>query len=343
MALLLAAVPAGAQPPGPAATGPPEVAAAAASPDGAVLVGPSGQVYHPGEPGTWTRKALGGVAADIRGALVTPDGRIFAAGPRTPLYRFAGGAWHAHPLTNRGSVVVARGRSAPALAVGRHVYLWIHGSWKRMAHAPGEITALWAASPGRVYAATRNGELARLQSGRWSPIRHPLAPGDEVSLLVSAPHGPVYAIAMSGAVLAVSPTRAQLVPRADELASFEPHAAAVDASGTLWIAGLVPAPPTSPDAPAPPASSTAPAPLPRAILAHVRDGRLRTVEPLPWVSPADRVTAIVSQGPGELLIATRRGVLRYRDTRGGWKSGTIGTAQAPRSPAGASAGPARTR
>lgn len=293
----------------------------------ATLVGASGQVYGPQEPGTWTRTSLGGVAILVERAAMSPDGQLFVAGSQTPIYRFDQDTWHVQTLPNRGSVVMPTS-GAMALAIDRHVYAWNQGSWKRVAGAESRVVALWAESKDRMYAALRSGVLVRLSGGTWTSIRHPLARGDAISLIVGWPGKRIYAIARSGAVLALASGRARLVARAQTLAELEPQAATVQADGTLWVAGMARV-----------ADSTEPA----FVLARMQDSTLELVEPLSWIAPGDRVTLLLGDSSGAFLIATRRGLLRYREAHGAWKSGTMHTdlpASMRQEPA---LGPARTR
>jgi hypothetical protein len=120
-----------------------------------ILVGPSGQVYAGDGAGTWTRSLAGGVAADVSGA--TRLGKdLIVTGVSTPLYRFDGTGWTALRLGQNGKTVMGRG-PAPAVAVGKHVFVHDKGKWVRVAQAPGTVTALWASSAKKVFVVTAAG------------------------------------------------------------------------------------------------------------------------------------------------------------------------------------------
>ena len=298
----------------------------------AVLIGPSGQIYDPDEatPGTWRRRAAGGVGTAVTGAVMTSDGTLFVGGARAPLFRFDAGTWHAHPLPNRGSSTLPAD-GAPAVAIGRHVYTWRNQRWTRLRSARDRITAIWAATDTRVYVATRGGDIQYTSPGGWRSIRHPLPPGDPVVLLTGRADEQLYALSRSGAVLRLGARNATALPRAPALSGFEPQAAATAPDGELWVAGVVTGPP---EAPAPPgddpgAAAQAPQETPqaagagaqgegsavtpaRAVLAHTAQGTLRLVEPLPPLASGERFTTLRVGPGGALLVATSAGFVHYK-------------------------------
>ena len=139
----------------------------------AVLIGPTGEVYQPGAPGTWTRRSGGGVAADVVGASAGL-GELFVAGASTPLYRRRDGVWQAMRLGQRGAIVLGAG-PLPAVAVGRHVFVQTRTGWTRVGQAPLPVTALWAA-PERDVVVAAGGVLWRLRGGSWQRLVKPAAP-----------------------------------------------------------------------------------------------------------------------------------------------------------------------
>jgi hypothetical protein len=198
-----------------------------------VLVGAAGQLYEPGEaPGTWRRRAGGGVAVAVTGAVEIPGHGLFVGGGRTPLFRFAQDTWHAHPLPNRGSCRVAAG-GLPAIAIGPHLYTWRNQGWARLRSAPSVITALWAGTESRIHVATTQGQILLSRPGGWSNIPHPLAPDDPIEILTGHPGKQPYALARSGALLRLGSAAATLVARAPALAALQPQAAAAAPDGEL--------------------------------------------------------------------------------------------------------------
>ncbi len=301
--------------------------------DAAILVGPSGQLYHPAGSLRWQRRTAGGVATDVAGATATPKG-IFVGGSRAPVYRFEGGAWHAHPLTNRGRIAMSRG-GHPVLAVGRHVYVWQKGRFQRITSADKPIIAIWASSPQRIYAATRTGQLRRYSRNRWNIIRHTIPAADQVWFLVGQPGKKLYAATRAGRVLEVGPTRARILASEPALEQLLLHTATVGKNGTLWLVGSRPA--TATDTAAGQASST------QLVLARLRKRRLELVEPIPALPRDARVTALLSAGDDALLVVTEGGLLQYRTAPRQWKSGTISFEVPAKTPVGSRVGPARTR
>ena len=217
---------------------------AAALPDASnvyrmTLIGPSGQVYEPsGDSATWTRHALGGIAADVTGAT-RADNAIVVAGRGTPMYRFADATWRAVRIGQRGKTVLGNGPHA-AVAIGRQVFVSDHNEWLRIAEAPANVTALWAGSKQRIFIATAGGvfsssgkeftkvsplvalafvngaepasepwlmtatSLAPLRSSGKS--RHAITPGDDASIVAAtiAPDGTAFMLARIGSATTLS-------------------------------------------------------------------------------------------------------------------------------------------
>lgn len=305
-ALVLAAPAAHAQPAG----APAVIAAATGGQDDvtrSVLVGAGGQVYEPGDPGTWQRRFGGGVAVDVQGAVRVDADTLFVHGSRAPLFRLQDATWHASPLPNRGRCALDAG-AAPVLAIGRHVYTWRGGRWARLASVPGTITAVWAASERQAHAATAQGGLFRVQARKRAEITHPLAAGDVVVQLAGQPRGRLYGLARSGAVLRIGARAATLVGKAPalagrepHLAAWEPHLAATDASGALWVLGWIPARAEQPA---------------QAVLARAERGTLVPVETLGRLPAQDPFLVFRIDRRGGMLWATQSGAVRYRPAPG---------------------------
>src|SRR5690606_39366424 len=125
-------------------------------------------------------------------ALHTPEGRVSAAGTSTPLYDLGDGAWHVHPVPNRGSLVLASGGAA--LAVRSHVYTWTGADWKRATTLKSPVTALWAGPNGELVAATQSGDIARQGRSGWTTTPLALDSGDVVTRLVGRDAARLHAV-----------------------------------------------------------------------------------------------------------------------------------------------------
>jgi hypothetical protein len=328
------------------ATGRPAIAAAAGGEDDvtrSVLVGPGGQVYFPAgpaAPGTWQRRFGGGITPMVAGAARV-DQALFAYGEVTPVFRLEGTAWNASPLPNRGPCALGRGPVA-ALGIGRHVYTWRDRGWARLGSIEGVVSAVWAGTPARAYAATVQGGLWRLQGGAQAAVPTAQAAGDPVVLLTGQARPPLYGVTRGGAVLRIR-ERATLVDMDAALAGWAAQVAVTDASGTLWALGWIPA---SGDAPA------------RAVLARTQGNVLIAVETMAGLAPGERFTVLQSDRDGGMLWATESGTLRYRPgasgtvsagaaapepTGAGWRDGHV-QSELPRPPSAfPGRGPARAR
>ena len=313
-----------------------------------ILVGPSGQLYRPAGERRWQRSTAGGVAVDVHSAARLSSGRLMVAGKRSPLYRFESDAWHAHHLSQRGPVLLTAAGGVPILAVGRHLMQWRDGSWQRMAQSRGRLSAVWASSPDRVYAALTRGVLDKWNKGSWQRLQSPLAKGEAVVRFAGRPGRKLYAFSERGAVLDVGARRARAIPVAEELRGLEIHAATVARDGTLWVVGVTrpaqPATEADPAAPDPAVAPTPPAPA-RAVLAR-RPSRgnqpLALAEPLAGIDANDRISILLTDDTGSLLVATRAGRIHIRDDSGAWTQGQLAETLPTRTPA-PSASPARTR
>lgn len=301
-----------------------------------VLVGPAGQVYEPEAPGTWKRRAAGGIGPEVVGA-VRAGQTLFVHGTDTPVFRRQDNVWHAHPLPNRGRCTMSAG-NAPALAIARYVYTWpgstprarpraapkatpeatpgaeagaapLGPGWTRLATLAGVATAIWAETPSRAIAATAQGMLWRIQGDAATAIPDPLPAADRVVALAGVPRA-VYGLSQSGAVLRIGERRATLVDRAPALAGWAPQVMAVDAGGTLWALGWVAARGLEPA---------------RAVLARADRNTLLPVENIADLPPLDRFLALRIDARGGMLWSTQSGAVRYRP---GAAAGSAGPGEA---------------
>jgi hypothetical protein len=327
------------------APGRPAIAAAAGGEDDvtrSVLVGPGGQVYFPAgpaAPGTWQRRFGGGVAPAVMGAAMAGQA-LFAHGEVSPVFRLEGTAWHASPLPNRGPCALGPGA---AVGIGRHVYTWRDSGWARLGSIQGVVSAVWAGTAARAYAATIQGGLWRMQGGAAAAVPTAQAAGDPVVLFAGQARPPLYGVTRGGAVLRIR-ERATLVGVDAALAGWAAQVAAVDASGTLWALGWIPA------------AGAAPA---QAVLARTQGNALIAVETLSGLAPGERFTVLRLDRDGGMLWATESGTLRYRagsasgkasagaaapdPTSAGWRDGQV-FGELPRPPSAfPGRGPARAR
>jgi hypothetical protein len=305
---------------------------AAIAPEGGkgnpVLVGRSGQLYVAGADRIWRRRGGGGVSADVRAAVRSPTrpAEVIAAGDQAPLFRFAGSAWNADLVGNRGPTTLARGGGVPALAIGRHVYTFDKDAWVRRVSAGKVVTALWADGPKLILVATGDGALARWDGKRLTPIKTGLVAGDPLVLLVGSQPRQVFGRSKGGRWIRVSGTAAASVALDRALDGFDEQAAGVASDGALLLAGTLPAPGGGR----------------KAVLARGGDSRVAPWQDLWALADGDRFAVVFAQG-GELLVASRAGSVRVRSAAGAWSEGRV-VGDLP--PAGARArrvAPARAR
>ncbi|HKE14804.1 MAG TPA: hypothetical protein VKB80_08080 [Kofleriaceae bacterium] len=307
----------------------PDAGAAVAT---AVLVGRSGQLYHPVAPGRWQRRTVGGVAVDLRGAVRSRAraDEVLAIGADTPPFRFAGGAWHAEPLSNRGPTALTATGPLPVLVVGRHVYTLEGGAWVRRASAAHRVTAAWAAGPTDLIVAVEDGRVTRSNGRRFTPLRSPLPAGESIVALCGATPAAVFGRSEKGTWIRIDRSGAVAIAPAGDVPGFEEHAWGPGPDGALWLAGTAPAGGGR-----------------RALLLRADRNRMVAAADIPAVADGDRVVVVLGQpSTGEILIATAAGVVRVRDKKGTWSEGSASSAlpPLPSPPAGGRSGaPARTR
>ncbi len=271
----------------------------------AVVVGPSCQVWEPDGAGTWTRRAAGGCAADVHGAVLA-GGSLVVVGRSVPLFRRDGGLWHALRLGERGRTVLGAG-PRPSLAIGRLVFVWAGGTWKRVGRAPANVTALWAASDSQVLAVA-DGLLLHLAGGALTPV-----PGAPPPPVVRFGGDRPWAITADGGAYDVTARRVHRPTRGGEALTISAIASTAD---TAWALGTT-------------AAGWA--------LARFHKGTW-SEEAAPPLAAGDAVVAIVVDRRGALLVATARGDLHLREPGQAWTAGTRALAL----PTGATGpGPAR--
>lgn len=287
-----------------------------------IPVGPSGQVWEPDGAGTWTRKAEGGVAADVRGAVVAGNALV-VAGKSAPLYRREAIGWIAMRLGERGRTVVGIG-PRPALAVGRTIFVWAGTTWKRVGRTAANVTAVWAASETKIVIATESG-LVRFAAGGFAPV--PAAP--VVAGLGSG--GPTaWAVTADGAAYEVATRRIHRPTAGGAPMTVGFVAVSKDAA---WALGSTPAPVSM--------GPTSPSPDGQAGLALVRFHKGAWSEVIaPPIGADDSALAIVADTSGALLVVTRAGALHLLPAGGSW---TVGVRTEALPVATPGPGPARGR
>jgi hypothetical protein len=267
------------------------LAAAATSPDDVrrtILVGPSGQVWEPDGLGGWTRTAGGGVAADVRGAIVVDD--LIVAGAATPLYRRRDDGWYGLRLGERGRTVLGTGPRA-AVAIGRQIFVHDRGAWTRVATADRNVVALWATSERKLYVATDRA-IFRL-AGKKLVSHLPIA---ATAFAGATP----LALTADGAVHDVT-TRAALAPTADGQPVIV-EAAATAADGTPWLVGRIA--------------------TERVLVRRTRAGWERRPAPPLGDEP---VVELAIDRAGRVIIVTAAGAVHLAGEDGTWTRGTLTT------------------
>jgi hypothetical protein len=274
-----------------------------------IVIGPSGQVYEPDGAGTWTRTSEGGVAADVRGAVVA-GAALVVAGKSAPLYRRDPIGWIAMRLGERGRTVVGSG-PRPAIAIGKNVFIWAGTTWKRVGRTTANITALWAASETKIVVATEAG-LVRFAGGGFPPV--PAAP--VVAGLGSG--GPAtWAVTADGGAYEVATRR---IHRPTAGGAPMTVALVATSSDSTWAFGSTPA---------------------GIALARFHKGAWAEAV-APPLAPDDSALALVTDRSGALLVVTRGGLLHLLPAGAGatWSAGLRAEALPAASPG---PGPARGR
>jgi hypothetical protein len=273
----------------------------------AIPVGPSGQVWEPDGAGTWTRTAEGGVAADVRGAVVAGTALV-VAGKSAPLFRREPIGWIAMRLGERGKSVVGIG-PRPSIAIGRNIFVWAGTSWKRIGRTGANVVALWAASETKIVVATEDG-LVRFASGGFVAV--PAAPA--VAGLGGG--GPTaWAVTADGGAYEVATRRIHRPTVGGVALSVSLVAVSADAT---WALGSTPT-----------------------GIALTRFHKGAWTEAIaPPIAADDAALAIVADTSGALLVGTRRGALHLRNAGGEWSTGTRNEALPAATPG---PGPARGR
>lgn len=284
-----------------------------------MLVGEAGEIYTPA-PGGWARDAPGSIAEDVAGAVRAGDGTIVLIAGRAPLYVRDGRAWRAVALEARGVARASTDTGLPIVAIGRTLYAFDGGAFRRIGRAPAGVAALWAGSSAAVWLVDDAGAIERGDGRRWTPVPGGFTPPETVARLVGWPGKPPYAIGDAGTILALHADGARPIARPDALAQFEADAADATPRGTIVVAGRLPG---------------------GGALAVVEAGSLRRVADLPPLVDGDRWSVVRASPDGGVLAVSYRGVVRLRGAGGAWQPRQIRTAAAE--PVRAGPGPARTR
>mgnify|MGYP001545213679 FL=1 len=290
------------------------------------FVGRSGQLYF-ADGETWKRQCVGGIASDVLGA-VRSGKVVFAVARRAPLFRNSSAGWRATPLGNRGSASYAADGAVVMASLGRHLYQLDGGSWKRFATAARRVTAMYAATKGRVYVATTRGRLRRFDGKRATVIKNALPANDYVIRLLGRPGSALFGLSKTGTVLTVGASQATSIGFEGPLAGFEVHALGYGPKKAILAAGTIPAD----DGSASP------------VLARLDKAGATLLETLEPLNAADRITVVHTAADGRLVVATFGGMVRIRATDGSWEvrqvSGEVPSLASATAP---SHRPARTR
>ena len=356
---------------GPAAGGPaPRLARIATAipsptPSSFSFVGPSGQIYDPQATGTWQRRGLGGISADVQGAIRTPSGAIFAVGDHDPIYRYDKGIWHVHLLPNRGPAHAPGANSEPVLAIGRHVYAWQATGWSRLAGTRSRLTALWGHIHRRqltVTVATESGKVLHITGSAQKTVRDSPGPRDPVVMFFGRDRDSLFALTRSGVLLEVGVKSIRRVELAPSAPGLSVHAGMVDRAGVLWVAGSLPrnsaAPAAAGGSPENPAkgSSRGAEPATELVLARLEDSsdsrhsrprgrslQVSVVKRFSHSEDSDRIRVIRERPDGMIIVATKNGAIHMRSGDGTWHNGKLIDRVAAPAPRPATSGPARAR
>lgn len=286
-----------------------------------MLVGRSGELYLPGDGGTWRRAHAGGIAEDVRLVVRGADGVIWAVGRRAPLFVYRKGVWHTERLSARGRVRVGGPGSAPALAVQRWVFVFDGSSWQRTMRTPPSVAVLWVSSAKRAYIVEDSGVVLRGDGKTWTPIELALAEGDRVAELAGVAGRSLYAFTEQGAIFSIGATAAKAVAVPAELAGFAPSAACSDGKRRVAVVG-------------------------RAgggfVMAVLEGDAIRRDAGLADLADGDYYSVCRLGPDGSVLVSSSRGVVRMRSADGIWSDGSVSvelpaSADRPRRP------PARSR
>ncbi len=272
-----------------------------------IAVGPSGQVWEPDGTGTWTRRAEGGVAADVRGAALAGNALV-VGGKSVPLYRKESAGWIAMRLGERGRTTVGTGPRA-SIAIGKTIFVWNGATWKRVGRTLGNVGALWAASETKVVVATDTG-VARYAAGGFTVVTG--AP--EVAAFGTGGPAP-WATTTDGAAYEVTTRRVHRPTVAGEPMMVELVAVS---AGTTWALGR---------------TTTG------IGLGRFHKGAWTEAIPPP-IADDDAALAMAADASGALLVATRGGALHVLPDGGSWTAGTRAEALPAATPG---PGPARGR
>ena len=290
------------------------------------LIGRSGQRFVPRAGGGWIREDRGGIGCDVRDAFEL-SGTLWAVCSWAPLFSNKDGVWSARPLTNRGRTRVARAGNDVVLSIGRHVYTWSGGDWKRRSSAPGRIKSLQAESPSQLFAVTTRGGLIRASGNRWRQVVDPPGRREKnadppARVFGSTKHS--YAISEAG-VLSLIGSSLSPVKLPDGASAIDIGATAARKSGAVIAAAVI----------------TRGAKR-EAVLATL-DGSTLSLAPLPEALAAARISLVFELG-GELLVTSAAGRAFVRDASGAWsEKPLINELPSPKKATAANGGPALSK
>ena len=287
------------------------------------FVGRSGQVYIP-QGQTWKRQHVGGIAADVIGAVKTRRG-LYALSSRAPLFKRVAGVWQATPLANRGYTAFSSHGAVVAIALGRHIYQLDKSGWSRFATAARRVTALYPATKTRVYVATTRGRLRRTDGKSSTVIKNPLPTDDYVKLMLGRTGGDLYGVTKAGVILHIAGTTATVLALDPSMAGLTVHALGYGPKKAIYGVGMISAADGSK----------------RSVIVEFKGQSVTEVAPLPALAADDRYSVVHTAKDGKLVVASFSGLVRIRAADGTWSerrvSGDAPPASAPASP------PARSR
>lgn len=292
-----------------------------------VLVGSSGQLYRRADDGAWRRAGPGGLATSVQTVIAGPGATLHAAGRQTPLFRWDGRVWNARPMPTHGELGLPGPGSSAVVAIGPQVYALEGTRWVRVGALPRPAVAVWAAGRSKVWAADAAGGLYGSTGSGFQGIRHPLAAGDAVIGIAGGGVTEVYALAASGAVLAIHGATAAPVglpagATAVRVDAIGPAGTGVVMAGALGAAD----------------GSQRPALLRAAKGMVVIDGDL------PALAAGDRIAAVRGDDQGGTLLVSARGRVWLRRTGAAWtESPVVGDLPAGAARSFPGAGPAHSR
>lgn len=269
-----------------------------------ILVGASGQLYHPSADRTWQRQHVGGVSTRVEKVIRSAQGGIFAIGTRTPLFELDTDRWSSYALAKRGKIRSSGGELG-IFSVGRTIYQLDAKGFGRIGTARGNVEAIWASTGSRLFVLTNEQSLWTGTGNSWRPIAVDLDKDESIVNLAGVPGQAAVARSSHNRLFHLDGKKARLVTMSSDLAGLQIHVIAA-AFGKLYVAGV-----RNVDS------------KPSSVLAELTKDGLHTVANLWPLAQNDRFAIITSNGPDQLLVASRAGQLRIRDKQGTWLPGLV--------------------